>query len=78
MAVCMYICLSGKLPFQGKTKEEVFMNILNKELDIFNDPDFALVSMNAKNLLSKMLVRNPLNRISTKAVLEHPWFENSD
>jgi serine/threonine protein kinase len=54
------------------------MNILNKELDIFNDPDFGLVSMNAKNLLSKMLVRNPSNRISTKAVLEHPWFENSD
>ena len=63
MAVCMYISLSGKLPFQGKTKEEVFMSILNKELDIYNDPDFALVSMNAKDLLSKMLIRNPAKRI---------------
>ena len=74
IAVVMYICLSGKLPFKGSTKEEVFMSILNKELNIYQDPDFVHVSLEAKDLLTKMLVRNPAKRISTSAVLQHPWF----
>jgi len=63
--VCMYICLSGKLPFLGETKEEIFMSVLSFDLKLFEDPDFAHVSMEAKDLLHKMFVRNPAKRITT-------------
>jgi len=38
IGVIMYVCLTGKVPFPGDTTEEIFKNILEKDLMIFHDP----------------------------------------
>ena len=49
--VIMYIMLSGKLPFPGKTSTQIVQNVLTKEL-AFNYPEFKKVSLEAKQLIS--------------------------
>ena len=71
----MYLCLSGKLPFPGESTDEIFNNVMFKDLNLFDDPDLEDVSSEAKDLLSRMFQRDPLNRISPEDALAHPWFE---
>lgn len=54
VGVVMYLCLSGKLPFPGESTEEIFNNVMFKELNLFDDPDLEDVSNEAKELLSMM------------------------
>jgi len=35
LGVVMYVCLSGKLPFPGNSTNEIFSNVLYKDLMIF-------------------------------------------
>ena len=72
--VIMYILLSGKFPFYGKTEEEITKKILFGELN-FNNKYFDNVSENAKDLISKCLIRDKSKRISVKEALNHEFFK---
>lgn len=39
----------------------------------FPDKDWAHISFGAKDLISKLLVRDAKKRLSAAQVLEHPW-----
>lgn len=54
VGVVMYLCLSGKLPFPGESTDEIFNNVMFKDLNLFDDPDLEDVSSEAKDLLSRM------------------------
>jgi serine/threonine protein kinase len=41
----------------------------------FDPEDWTVISDEAKDLITKMLVKDPSQRISVVACLEHPWFE---
>nr|XP_048686582.1 MAP kinase-interacting serine/threonine-protein kinase 2 isoform X2 [Caretta caretta] len=41
----------------------------------FPDKDWAHISFGAKDLISKLLVRDAKNRLSAAQVLEHPWVQ---
>lgn len=73
LGVVMYVCLAGKLPFTGHTTQEIFNNVLNKDLNIFKDPKLDHLSHEAKDLMSKLLRRDISQRITAKQALEHPW-----
>jgi serine/threonine protein kinase len=66
----LYSLLVGKLPFDGEDKVEQVYSILNKQLKfpsrIKSDPDLV-------DLLTRMLDRNPLRRITVDEALRHPW-----
>ena len=51
LGVVMYVCLSGKLPFPGSSTDEIFKNVLYKDLMIFQDPKLEHLSFEAKDLL---------------------------
>ena len=51
LGVVMYVCLSGKLPFPGNSTDEIFKNVLHKDLMIFTDPKLDHLSHEAKDLL---------------------------
>ncbi|KAL2327327.1 hypothetical protein Fmac_020754 [Flemingia macrophylla] len=70
--VILYILLSGVPPFWGETEQEIFEAILHNELDFTSDP-WPVISESAKDLVRKMLVRDPSKRISAHDVLRHPW-----
>ena len=74
LGIVMYVALSGKLPFPGESTQEIFENVIQKELDIENDMDMSNVSPEAKHLLSLILNKNPKKRITPVAALQHPWF----
>lgn len=44
----------------------------------FDGKDFAHVSKEAKDLISKLIVVDPEKRLDTKQALAHPWFSNGD
>ncbi|CAN7019602.1 unnamed protein product [Brassica oleracea var. botrytis] len=73
--VMIYVLLSGSAPFWGETEEEIFNEVLEGELDLSSDP-WPQVSESAKDLIRKMLERDPKKRLTAKQVLSHPWIRD--
>ena len=71
--VLMYVLLSGKFPFFGKTEDEITKNILSGKFR-FEDKYFKNVSEKAKDLISKCLIYDKNKRISVEEVLKHEFF----
>lgn len=57
MGVVLYILLSGKVPFPGESHKEIIENVLRGEYS-FNYDAFKSVSSMAKDLISKLLVKD--------------------
>jgi calcium-dependent protein kinase len=72
----MHVLLAGAPPFLGKDEEETKEFILNYALD-FSDKIWRRVSNDSKDLLKKLLTKNPSNRISIAEALKHPWITNA-
>lgn len=72
IGVVLYILLSGKVPFPGRTETEIIYNVLRGEYH-FNHAAFNDVSDDCKDLIRKCLVRDPESRISASNSLQHQW-----
>ncbi|XP_061350412.1 calcium-dependent protein kinase 1-like [Gastrolobium bilobum] len=72
--VIIYILLCGTPPFWGGTEREIYWNVLHGDLNFSSDP-WLYISESAKDLIRKMLVRDPKQRITVDEVLRHPWFQ---
>jgi calcium-dependent protein kinase len=70
--VIMYIMLSGKYPFSGKTKEEL-LHTIRKEPCSFLNPIWKLITKEGKTLLVELLRKKVDQRISVTDALMHPW-----
>ena len=70
--IIMHILLVGFPPFEGKTKKEIFNKILNNDLN-FNSKTYSNISNEAKNLLRKLLEKNPKKRITAAEALKDNW-----
>lgn len=68
VGVLCYEFLVGKPPFECKAKEETYKRIRNVNY-VF--PSY--VSSDARDLISKLLVRDPKQRINLVKVMEHHW-----
>ncbi|KAM3273231.1 hypothetical protein ACQJBY_042911 [Aegilops geniculata] len=74
--VIVYILLCGVPPFWAETEQGIFEQVLNGTLDFESDP-WPSVSEGAKDLLRKVLVRDPKKRLTAHQVLCHPWLQMS-
>lgn len=72
--VIIYILLSGVPPFWGETEQEIFDEVLHGDLDFTSNP-WPSISESAKDLVTKMLVRDAKKRITAHEVLRHPWVQ---
>ncbi|KAL9266721.1 Calcium-dependent protein kinase 2-like protein [Drosera capensis] len=70
--VIIYILLSGTPPFWGEKEGEIFEEVLHGDLDFSLDP-WPGISEGAKDLVRRMLVRDPKKRLKPHEVLCHPW-----
>ncbi|XP_010558242.1 PREDICTED: calcium-dependent protein kinase 1-like isoform X2 [Tarenaya hassleriana] len=70
--VIVYVLLSGVPPFWGETEQGIFEQILHGDVDFTSDP-WPSISESAKDLVRKMLVRDPNRRLTAHQVLCHPW-----
>ncbi|KAL3638729.1 Calcium-dependent protein kinase 11 [Castilleja foliolosa] len=70
--VILYILLSGVPPFWAETDNGIFKQILKGKIDFDCEP-WPFISDSAKELVRKMLERDPKSRITAHEVLCHPW-----
>lgn len=75
LGVVLYVLLSGKLPFEGTTRKDLFTAISSTKLD-FSEPIWDGISHLAQNLLLQMLTKRPSDRISISEAIDHPWFQS--
>ncbi len=60
-------------PFHGKSYQDVLMK--NKDGTVnFAQSHWAFVSSEGKDLVAKMVAKNPDDRITASQALAHPWF----
>ncbi|KAI3447384.1 hypothetical protein Pfo_004049 [Paulownia fortunei] len=72
--VIIYILLSGVPPFWDETEQGIFEQVLRGELDFVSEP-WPSISESAKDLVRRMLVRDPKKRLTAHQVLCHPWVQ---
>lgn len=75
IGVVLYILLSGKVPFPGESNKEIIENVLKAEYH-FNHDAFKNVSPSAKDLISKLLVKDVNQRFSANDAYNHPWIQD--
>jgi calcium-dependent protein kinase len=64
MGVIMFIMLSGKPPFGGKTNKDIIKNVLSGAYNMKGDV-WKNISNEAKDLISKILVRSADIRLTS-------------
>ncbi|KAK6144537.1 hypothetical protein DH2020_021357 [Rehmannia glutinosa] len=75
LGILLYEMLYGYTPFRGKTRQKTFANILHKDIKF---PRNKEVSLQAKQLMYRLLHRDPKNRLGSREganeVKQHPFF----
>lgn len=77
LGVVMYIMLSGRPPFNGQVKTPDERKQLLLKIDagvLFPAQYWANVSPNAKDLIFRLLTRDPHQRISARTAMSHAFF----
>jgi calcium-dependent protein kinase len=72
VGVIMYILLCGYPPFNGSRDEQIIKAVLAGKYSL-DEPEWADVSAEAKDLVAKLLTYNPDERPSASEALKHPW-----
>ncbi|THU73429.1 hypothetical protein C4D60_Mb04t22760 [Musa balbisiana] len=72
--VILYILLSGVPPFWAETEKGIFDAILQGYIDFESQP-WPKISQSAKDLIRKMLTKDPKQRITAAQALEDPWLK---
>ncbi|CAG8554745.1 7095_t:CDS:2, partial [Acaulospora morrowiae] len=66
--IVLYVLVCGKVPFDDQSMPALHAKI---KRGVVEYPGW--LSSDCKNILSKMLVTNPMNRATLAEVLNHPW-----
>ncbi|XP_042510681.1 serine/threonine-protein kinase Aurora-3 isoform X2 [Macadamia integrifolia] len=70
LGVLCYEFLYGVPPFEAESQTNTFRRIVKVDLSF---PPTPHVSAEAKNLISRLLVKDSTKRLSLPKIMEHPW-----
>ena len=73
LGVTLYFMLGGEQPFKGQSVEELKKNVCSKN---YKKIDF--ISIEAEDLLDKMLTVDPDERITLDEIMKHIWIKDVD
>lgn len=76
IGVITYILLGGYPPFHDDNQKVLFAKIKNGEFE-FHPEYWNAVSDEAKDLISRLLKTNPLERFTAEEALRHSWVSSS-
>ena len=74
IGILLFNLINGYMPFEGDTKEELVFDIINKDID--NEINELNIGKECKDLLFKLLNKNPYYRIKAEDALKHEFFKN--
>ncbi|EGR31402.1 protein kinase domain protein [Ichthyophthirius multifiliis] len=74
LGIIFYILLYGKLPFDSNTLENIIKLNEKCEIDFDTKSHIIKCSSSAKDLLIRMLEKNPLLRPNASELINHTWF----
>eukprot|EP00210_Caulerpa_lentillifera_P004735 g4519.t1 len=74
MGVCLYTLVYGRIPFRASNLYQLFQVVQNEEPSF---PEEVQISSSLKDLLKKVLIKNPKERIKLSEIFEHPWVTNN-
>ncbi|NXM69666.1 MYLK2 kinase, partial [Serilophus lunatus] len=75
MGVITYMLLSGLSPFLGDDDTETLNNVLAANW-YFDEETFESISNEAKDFVSKLIIKDKSTRMSADQCLQHPWLNN--
>jgi serine/threonine protein kinase len=76
--VVLFFALSGRLPFDGKNMETVLLRTMTKEVKFAKIAQFADVSSDCKDFITRLLQKDPERRPTSSDSLEHMWITPED
>ena len=71
LTVLSWYCQKLELP----SHTHLFINLLRPSLCHFHIQEWDVISLEAKNLISHLLVRDATKRYTTEMILQHPWIQ---
>eukprot|EP01071_Lankesteria_metandrocarpae_P011887 Lankesteria_metandrocarpae@DN5475_c3_g1_i11.p1 len=71
--VIMYILLCGYPPFNAHSDRGIMAKVKTSEFQ-FPDAEWQHISVEARDLIKKLLERHPKTRITAEHALKHSWF----
>ena len=75
--VIFYVLLTGRPVFRGYNINEILLK--NKKCEVeYPSKYWDKISDKAKDLVNKMLHKDPAERISAEEALKHPWFTQDE
>ncbi|KAH9524018.1 hypothetical protein Btru_047904 [Bulinus truncatus] len=77
IGVICYVLLSGLSPFLGDDDNETLSNVTSGDFD-FDDEAFEQISDEAKDFITKLLVKNKDKRMLTCDCLAHYWLSQDE
>jgi len=72
VGIIIFLFVCGYPPFNGDNQERIFSHI-RKGRYKFPPASHTRLSDSVKDLISKLLLRDPRQRLSAEKVLKHPW-----
>ncbi|XP_060903474.1 aurora kinase B [Labrus mixtus] len=72
IGVLCYECLIGNPPFETASHSETYKRITKVDLKFPK-----VISDGARDLISKLLRHNPIDRLSLQSVIDHPWVRSN-
>jgi len=75
--ILLYVLLSGRLPFSGDSDVLLFRAILESPL-VWKKPQFNTVSDEAKDLIVKLINKDPTTRYDASQALEHVFLKTNN
>lgn len=74
--VILYMLLSGNPPFNGQSDADILEAVKRGEYELAGGM-WDMISDSAKDLVMRMLAKNPNQRVSAADALNHPWFQEA-
>lgn len=74
--VVVFCMLVGRMPFNGKSKDEILKSIESHNWDEFRQARWSKISAKARDFIRRGLQVDWRNRDSSRQMLEHPWLKD--
>jgi len=75
VGIITYVLLAGYPPFYADDDTQMFERILSCDYD-YDDECWDDVSDLAKDFISKLIVKEPNERLTAEEAMEHPWLKS--